>query len=71
LLKSKNIFDNLPALAALRQSELHDKLDAFLSTNPENVIDVIKWWLEKHSTYPRLSRMALDYLTIPGEQLRI
>ena len=28
--------------------------------------DGLKWWHERHATYPHLSRMALDYLTIPG-----
>ena len=28
--------------------------------------DVLKWWHEQHSKYPQLSRMVLDYLTIPG-----
>ena len=66
LYKSKNIFDNLPALTAPRQSEVCNELDAFLSVDPKNVIDMIRWWLEKCSTYPWLSQMALDYLTIPS-----
>ena len=66
-LKSKNIFDNFPSLTAPRWSELRDELDAFLGTDPESVVDMIKWWSEKHTTYPWLSRMALDYLTIPGK----
>jgi hypothetical protein len=24
------------------------------------------WWFEKRYLYPQLSRMALDYLSIPG-----
>ena len=38
----------------------------YLSTDPENVKDVLIWWHERKAMYPRLSRMALDYLTIPG-----
>lgn len=28
--------------------------------------DVVRWWKARRADYPRLSRMALDYLTIPG-----
>ena len=64
---SKNIFDNLPALSAPRIRELRDELDRYLSTDPEHVVDVLMWWTERKSMYPHLSRMALDYLSIPGE----
>ena len=66
-----NIFDQIPALAAPKQSQLHDELVTFLSTDPEFVDDVIAWWYEKRMTYPCLSRMALDYLTLPGKFLII
>jgi hypothetical protein len=65
--RSKNIFDNLPALSAPRIRELRDELDRYLSTDPEHVVDVLMWWTERKSMYPNLSRMALDYLSIPGE----
>jgi hypothetical protein len=64
---SSNIFDNLPALSMPRLKELHDELDRYLSTDPKHVADVLMWWTEKKSMYPHLSRMALDYLSIPGE----
>lgn len=34
---------------------------------PEDVKneDVLKWWFERQHIYPNLSRMALDYHTIP------
>lgn len=44
-----------------------DELTLYFTTNRENVVDPIQWWYEKQKTYPRLSRMALDYLTVPGE----
>jgi hypothetical protein len=47
--------------------ELRDELARYLSTDPEQVKDVLLWWHEHKATYPRLSCMALDYLTIPGE----
>jgi hypothetical protein len=62
-----NIFDNLPALSAPRTRELCDELDRYLSTDPEHVVDVLMWWTERKSMYPHLSRMALDYLSIPGK----
>jgi hypothetical protein len=46
--------------------ELRDELERYLSTDPENVTNVIAWWHEHRAMYPCLSRMALDYLTIPG-----
>jgi hypothetical protein len=66
-----NIFDSLPALSAPRIQELRDELDRYLSTDPEHVVDVLMWWTERKSMYPRLSRMALDYLSIPGELIYI
>ena len=62
----KNIFDHLPALAAPKPHELRDELARYLSTDPEQVTDVLLWWHEHRATFPQLSRMALDYLTIPG-----
>ena len=64
-----NIFDNIPALAKPKLSELHVKLMAFLSPDPEHVDDVLTWWFERRSLYPRLYWMALNYLTLPGEQI--
>ena len=64
---SNNIFDDLPALSAPLKTDLRDELDTYLSTDPEHVTDSIAWWYEKRYVYPRLHRMALDYLTIPGK----
>ena len=63
---SKNIFDNLPALQAPKPMELHGELDRYLSTDPEHVTDALAWWYEHKHVYPRLYRMAMDYLSIPG-----
>jgi hypothetical protein len=41
----KNIFDNLPSLAPIHGGScLVDELNLYLSTNPENIQDAIKWW---------------------------
>ena len=65
------MFDDLPALSAPSSLELRDELDQYLSSDPEQVggntsKDVIAWWYERRGVYPRLHRMALNYLTIPG-----
>src|SRR5215472_380139 len=61
-----NIFDNLPALAAPKPAELHDKLDHYLSTDPEHASDILMWWSDHSASFPWLSCMALNYLSIPG-----
>jgi hypothetical protein len=63
--KSNNIFDEMPALMPDPKT-VADELSLYLSTGPEPVKDVLPWWYEKRTVYPMLSRMALDYLSIPG-----
>jgi hypothetical protein len=65
--ESRNIFDNLPSLVEPKSSELRDELDRYLSTDPEQVDNVLMWWNDRKASFPSLSRMALDYLAIPGE----
>ena len=44
-----------------------DELEKYLSTERElHINDSLLWWHEQKHVYPRLSRMALDYLFIPG-----
>lgn len=67
-----NLFDIADDLASETSEEsataLEQELNLYLGTKPEkNTADAIRWWIEKRQTYPRLSRMAIDYLTIPGE----
>ena len=62
--KSNNMFDDLPSLAIPRSVEQHE-LDTYLSTDTELVTDALKWWTAKKTIYPCLSRMALDFLSIP------
>jgi len=63
---SKNIFNNLPDLAPMA-ADYRDELKRYLATDVENVKDPLMWWYERHDRFPRLSRMARDYLSIPGE----
>lgn len=46
----KNVFDELPALAAPKPSDLHDELKCYLNSNPEHVVDVLQWWFERQHT---------------------
>jgi hypothetical protein len=62
-----NIFDALPELSAPSKVALYDELTCYLSEPTEHTLDPIRWWVEKKAIYPRLSRMVLDYLCIPGK----
>lgn len=57
----------MPALAPPKSSELGNELERYLSADIEDVRDAVAWWHAHQAVYPRLSRMALDYLTIPGK----
>ena len=63
-----NIFDDLPALKPLENTELQDELKRYLSTPWElNIKDGLSWWFDHKHLYPCLYRMAMDYLSIPGK----
>jgi len=63
-----NIFDDLPALRPPKAATHRDELEKYLSTERElHINDGLLWWHEQKHIYPRLSRMALDYLSIPGK----
>jgi len=44
-----------------------EELTRYLATAPELTVNPLLWWIEKQAMYPHLSRMALNYLSIPGE----
>ena len=54
-----------------KKASQHNKLDEYLALAVENVKDPLKWWFDNRMAYPNLSRMALDYLSIPGESFPI
>jgi hypothetical protein len=66
---SLNVFDSLPSLSTFKVTQPADELTRYLNDEIENinVSDGLKWWEGKQQTYPRLSQMAKDYLSIPGE----
>ena len=44
------------------------ELDRYLKTaQVKDVKDPLQWWMDNVVSYPRLSRMARDFLVIPGE----
>lgn len=65
---SGNVFDNLPCLVKPKPKVSHDELDAYLAADVDDVTDALEWWIQNRTTMPRLSRMAIDYLSIPGKQ---
>jgi hypothetical protein len=57
----------LPALQESKATEIQDELAMYLSTGRDlRVKDGLRWWYEHKHLYPHLSRMAIDYLSIPG-----
>ena len=52
-----------------KPTDLASKINQYLSTDIEHVTDPLAWWHERRGRCPQLLRMALDYLTIPGEFL--
>ena len=58
------MFDTL--LKHSTSSSVRDEIDCYLATDTEAVDNALLWWWERRSMYPSLSRMALDYLSIPG-----
>lgn len=45
---------------------LSTELEDYLRQKTEKTKDPILWWIERRSMFPRLSRMGIDYLSIPG-----
>ncbi len=60
------MFDNLPFLTGAAEPADVDELKHYLAADVVLVKDTISWWQGKRQKYPRLSRMAIDYLNIPG-----
>ena len=60
------MFSNLAALTMPRAPiAIEDEIDVFLALPLELVSDPIAWWWERRDRFPNLSRMAIDYLSIP------
>jgi hypothetical protein len=64
--EGSNFFDNLLDIMP-PSPDNRDELECYLAMDVENVQDGVKWWYDKQSTFPCLSCMAQDYLSIPGK----
>ena len=53
-------------MTRIRAADLGDEVERYLAAPLETPADALVWWHERRMLYPNLSRMALDYLTIPG-----
>lgn len=42
-----------------------NEIDRYLREAVENVKEPLRWWFQNRQVYPKLSRMALDYLSTP------
>ena len=65
-MQDENIFDALKSIRRLHVSENGQELERYLAIPAEDTDDPLLWWAEHRALYPCLSRMALDYLSIPG-----
>jgi len=60
-------FSNFVNYSVNEKSTADDsELDSYLKLPVESVEDPLKWWNDHRKIYPNLSRMVLDYLSIPG-----
>ena len=54
--------------SSIDEEDFITELDNYLkSPRIKNIKDPLNWWYENHGLYPRLSRMARDFLMIPGK----
>lgn len=69
LVYRKAIFDHLPSMAESSGKHLEDELWQYLDSPTVFVKALPWWWTEQAKRYPNLSRIVLDYLSIPGTSL--
>lgn len=43
-----------------------DELERYLAVPVIGCTDALEWWSDRRTNFPHLSRMALNYLSIPG-----
>jgi len=66
LTEPTNIFDSIMDISP---TSITDKLHRYLAADVEDMKDGLMWWYERRMSFPHLSHMACDYLSIPGEQV--
>jgi hAT family C-terminal dimerisation region len=47
------------------------EIEKYLRKPVEHVKDPLKWWETNRCVYPKLARMATDFLSIPGKFLSL
>ena len=62
--KNSRLPSSIPAYAAAIIGDEYQAWQTDREASDGNVRDPIRYWITKQSRYPRLSRMALDFLTI-------
>lgn len=62
------MFDNL-LRAKPAADESDDEIQRYLDAKTEEVENPLASWQARSELYPRLHRMALDYLSIPGKYM--
>jgi hypothetical protein len=61
---ASNWVEDIPMPEAIQDA---DELQEYLAQPLERTrVNPLRWWWDKRQTWPNLSRMALDYLCIPG-----
>jgi len=68
--RSQNIFDSIFNTTPMSPNTL-DKLQHYLAVDVKDMKDTLMWWHKRHGSFPGLSCMAHNYLSIPGEQFEI
>ena len=61
------MFDHILDIPPPTSNTPSDELQRYLTADTEDVVDGLMWWHERCAMFPHLSRMARDYLSIPGE----
>lgn len=57
-------------LLITNQNDWKRKINLYLAEEKEvSTVDVLKWWKNHQKPYPRLARMARDYLAIPASSV--
>jgi hypothetical protein len=48
-------------------AKVRNELEEYLALPVEKVLDPLMWWWDHRIAYPQLSRLAVDYLSVPGK----
>ncbi|TFK80654.1 hATC-domain-containing protein, partial [Polyporus arcularius HHB13444] len=65
------IFDHFASMAGKIDVAASDEIARYLASHTEPTNNPLQWWTDRRSNFPRLSRMALDYLSIPGTSVDV